>query len=139
MRNDISSEELGNLLSNSGASAVTALNQPQLDILRHALGIVLGRSSTSESGRNHFVTGADGTDHGICMSLVELGMMQHHAGKALSGGDDVVVVTAAGRIAARPKPAEFVRATRSQRGYDRFLRADESMTFGQWLKTSAAA
>ncbi len=115
------------------------INQQQLEVLRHALGIVLGRSGTGDGGRNHFVTGAGGADHRICMSLVDLGMMQRHAGSDLSGGDDVFVVTTAGRSAARPKPTECARTTRSQRRYDRWLRADSNLTFGEWLKISSAA
>ncbi|MCU1136773.1 hypothetical protein [Stenotrophomonas maltophilia] len=78
------------------------INQPQLDVLRHALGIVIGRSGTGDGGRNHFVTGAGGTGHRICMSVVDLGMMQRHLGSELPVGDDVFVVTTAGRSAATP-------------------------------------
>ena len=74
------------------------LTAGQLDILRHSLGIRKGRAKVE---RNHFVTGEGSTDHPICMSLVEAGLMIRRRGSPLSGGDDIFIVTEAGQEAAK--------------------------------------
>ena len=76
-----------------------ALTAEQLDILRHTIGLRQGRTKVD---RNHFVTGEGSTDHPICMSLVEAGLMMRIRGGPLSGGDDIFRATEAGKEAAKP-------------------------------------
>jgi len=77
------------------------MDTKQLHILRHALGT--GEKGTKPSYRNHFVTGENSSDYADCMTLVADGLMVHCRGNALSGGDDIFMVTDAGRVAARPE------------------------------------
>ncbi|MCC4600267.1 hypothetical protein [Xanthomonas melonis] len=113
------------------------LTQKELDVLRHSLGT--GEDGRNPSYRNHFVTGEGSTDHPTCMQLVDLGLMQHRSGNALSGGDDIFIVTAAGLAAeaARVEPAP--KLSPGQRRYQAFLDEDSNMTFGQWLKSRGPA
>ena len=106
------------------------LDGRQLHILRHALGI--GDDGTRAAYRNHFVTGEGGVDHPHCMALVESGHMVRRDGSMLTGGDDLFLVTDAGRAAARP--AQAAPLSRSQQRYQRFLDADSGLTFGEWLR-----
>lgn len=106
------------------------MDSRQLNILRHSLGI--GDDGRGAAYRNHFVTGEGSTDYPHCMALVESGHMKHRAGNQLTGGDDLFVVTDAGRIAARCAAPE--RMTRSQKRYRAFLDADSGLTFGQWIR-----
>ncbi|MDC9651478.1 hypothetical protein [Xanthomonas perforans] len=102
-------------------------------MLRHSLGT--GEYGRERSYRNHFVTGAGSTDHPTCMQLVELGLMQRHSGNALSGGDDIFTVTAAGRAAEAAQVEPTPKLTPGQRRYRAFLDADSGIDFGQWLKS----
>ena len=77
------------------------MNAEQLGILRHSLG--LRDDGRGRSYRNHFVTGEGSTDYPHCMALVGSGLMTSRKGNALSGGDDIFIVTDAGRLAAQPK------------------------------------
>ncbi|NEL79982.1 MAG: hypothetical protein G3W61_27525, partial [Xanthomonas perforans] len=109
------------------------LTQDELNVLRHSLGT--GEYGRERSYRNHFVTGAGSTDHPTCMQLVELGLMQRHSGNALSGGDDIFTVTAAGRAAEAAQVEPTPKLTPGQRRYRAFLDADSGIDFGQWLKS----
>ena len=77
------------------------MNTEQLAILRHSLG--LRDDGRGRAYRNHFVTGEGSTDYPHCMALVDAGLMTRRKGSALSGGDDIFIVTEAGRLAAQPK------------------------------------
>jgi hypothetical protein len=110
-----------------------------IKIMRHALGLDhLGRGA---SYRNHFVTGPDTTDWPMCQELVEKGMMRMQAvrGEWLIGGDGnrVFSVTEDGARIARERhefDVEPKKETISQQRYRSFLRSDNGMTFGEWLK-----
>jgi hypothetical protein len=101
----------------------------QLQILRHALGT--DDDGCGRSYRNHFVAGEGSTDFALCMALVESGHMARLSGNALTGGDDLFMVTDAGRAAAKGSPAVL---TRAQRRYRAFLDADTGSTFREWLR-----
>lgn len=75
------------------------MDHEQLSILRHSLG--LGEDGRGSSYRNHFCTGAGSTDYPHCMALVESGHMIRRNGSVLTGGDDLFIVTDAGKAAAR--------------------------------------
>lgn len=73
------------------------LSPEQMHILRHSLGVPEPKQSNMY--RNHFVTGEGSKDHPDCMELVELGLMTRRAGNQLTGGDDLFLVTEAGKVA----------------------------------------
>jgi hypothetical protein len=75
------------------------MENEQLGILRHSLG--LRENGSGKSYRNHFCTGPGSTDYPHCMALVESGHMIRRNGNALTGGDDLFIVTDAGKAAAR--------------------------------------
>lgn len=73
------------------------LTQPQLRILRHAIG--LDRSNVPY--RNRFVTGPGTVAFPHCEELVRLGLMARRDGNELTGGDTLYRVTDEGRDAVR--------------------------------------
>jgi len=109
------------------------MDAQQLHILRHALGV--GETGHGTPSRKHFVTGEGSDDYASCLALVSSGHMERHRGSLLTGGGDLFLVTDLGAQAAiRPRP----RLTPAQRRYQRYLDADSSMTFGEWLKSGRA-
>lgn len=110
----------------------TALSEDQLQILRHALGV--GDGGWERSYRNHFVTGPGGADHKHCAALVARGFMTQRAGNAITGGDDLFMVTEAGRTAVQEHTPPPPKLTRSQQRYQQFLRYDGGVTFGEYLR-----
>ncbi len=113
-------------------TTTAALPDAELQILRHALGV--GDDGLERSYRNHFVTGEDGADHRHCMALVERGFMVRRTGNAITGGDDLFTVTAAGRAAVQEHSPPPPKLTRSQQRYQQFLRYDGGVTFGEYLR-----
>jgi len=109
-----------------------ALPAAELHILRHALGV--GDGGLERSYRNHFVTGEGGADHQHCMALVTRGYMVQRAGNAITGGDDLFTVTAAGREAVQQNTPTPPKLTKSQQRYQKFLRYDGGVTFGEYLR-----
>lgn len=108
------------------------MNDKQLSILRHSLGV--RDDGTGVIYRNHFVTGEGGSDHATCMQLVESGFMVRRNGSELTGGMDLFLVTDAGRKVvqdSRPTPPKL---TRSQRRYRRWLDSDCGWSFHEFLK-----
>lgn len=103
-----------------------------LHILQHSLGVdEFGRG---RQYRNHFVTGPGSVDHPICMDLVKRGLMTRRDGSVLTGGDDLFMVTRAGRdwmSANSPLPPKL---TRSQQRYQDYLDEDGCLSFGEWLR-----
>lgn len=75
------------------------MDAAQLHILQHALG--LNPAGQGNSYRNHFVTGEGSTDYDNCIALVESGHMMRRNGSPLTGGDDLFIVSDAGKVAAR--------------------------------------
>jgi len=113
-------------------TTTSALSEQQLHILRHALGV--GEDGCGTSYRSHFVTGKGGADHQHCMALVERGYMVQRTGNAVTGGDDLFMVTDAGRAAAREQTPHPPKLTRSQQRYRQYLRYDGGVTFGEYLR-----
>ena len=86
----------------SGGAAPVGGWGRQLLILRHAIGLNDdGKAGKHGEYRNHFVTGKGSNDYADCMALVASGHMIRRAGSELTGGDDLFMVTDAGRSAAR--------------------------------------
>lgn len=102
----------------------------QLEILWHALGVTPEKRTPY---RGHFVTGAGSDDHYTCSALVLLGMMRACGASPITGGEDLFLVTDAGRTFALDSLPDPPNLTRSQKRYMAFLAADTSMTFGRWL------
>lgn len=70
------------------------LSPEELDNMKHALG-------WPKVYRNHFVTDKGGPDGVIWMGLVERGLATRRDGSPLTGGDDLFMVTDAGKAALR--------------------------------------
>ena len=109
----------------------------ELQILQHALGVdQFGRGAQH---RSHVVTGSGSDDHPACMALTGRGLMKRWDGATLQfGGDDVFRVTDAGRAFVAEHSPPPPKLTRSQRRYRRYLDADSSLKFREWLGTSYA-
>jgi hypothetical protein len=103
-----------------------------LHILQHALGVdQYGRGTQY---RNHYVSGPSCDGFADLRELVAMGLMVEHAPRELFGGDYCFTVTDAGRRALREHSPAPPRQTRSQKRYESFLRADSSLSFGEWLR-----
>lgn len=75
------------------------LTEKQRHIICHSLG--LRDDGRGKPYRSHFVTGEGSTDYPDCMALTELGLMVRRDGSPLTGGDDLFLVTDAGKAAAK--------------------------------------
>ena len=109
-----------------------------LHILQHALGV--DQFGQGEQYRNHFVTGDGSVDHPFCMAAVVRGLMVRRPGSPLTGGDDLFLVTEAGRqwMAQNSPPAP--KLTRSQRRYRNWIdsgAADCGVPFGEFIRRPA--
>lgn len=108
-----------------------------LHILQHSLGA--DQHGHGSMYRNHFVTGEGSTDWPTCMEAVDRGLMIRRAGNELSGGDDIFIVTDAGKQFVRDKSPIPPATTRSARRYAAWLRAEWfAGSFGEWLKSPHA-
>lgn len=104
----------------------------QLEILQHSLGVdQYGRGTQY---RNRFVTDPSGDDFRTCTELVQMGHMATRGAVDGFGGMHLFWVTDAGKNAMRTESPAPPKITRGQRRYERYLRSDSSMTFGEWLK-----
>ena len=88
------------------------MNERQLHILRHSLGI--GEDGRGKPYRNHFCTGPGSKDWDDCRILSAVGMMLDKGPMKLVGGDHCFVVTDEGRKSAvnsepLPKPSKAKR------------------------------
>lgn len=106
----------------------------KLHILQHSLGV--GDYGDKPSHRSHFVAGPGSDDYDNCMALVVDGFMTRRAGTAISGGDDIFSVTAAGRdhvalnsLARPPEP----KLTRSQKNYQAYRHSECCESFAEWM------
>jgi hypothetical protein len=132
----------------SNACTVTIdLTEAEFGVLQHALGLGETWHPTSQhsygrfSERSYFVSGVGSVDHPHCMKLVERGLMIRRTGNALTGGDDLFLVTETGKALAQHMQHlhPVKRLTRSQRRYEAYLDHDSGLPFGQWLKRFGAA
>lgn len=81
------------------ARIAAGLTEARMHILRHSLGVP--DPWQTNMYRNHFVTGEGSVDHPDCMALTDMGLMQRRKGNEMTGGDDVFIVTEAGKAAVR--------------------------------------
>jgi hypothetical protein len=103
-----------------------------LHTLQHSLGV--DEYGRGDQYRNHFVTGEGSVDYPICMAAVERRLMNRRAGNALSGGDWIFHVTDAGKAWMAERSPEPPKLTRSQKRYQRYLDADTSESFIEFLR-----
>jgi len=103
-----------------------------LHILQHALGV--DEYGRGQQYRRHFVTGPGSLDHPTCMSLVDRGLMSREPASPLTGGDDLFLVTPAGRVWMAENSPAPPKLTRSQRRYRAYLEADSSHSFSEWIR-----
>ena len=112
-----------------------------LKILQHSLGCdEYGHRAGGRSARNHFCTGPGSSDHAVCLDLVERGLMTRRGPTALTGGDDLFLVTPAGEEYVAKNSPRRPRQTRSQKRYAHWLSVADCFPgwkFGDWLKTKA--
>jgi hypothetical protein len=103
-----------------------------LATLQHALGVdEFGRG---RQFRNHFCTGPGSDDFDACLANVAEGLMVRKPGSELTGGDDLFLVTDAGKqFVAGNSPPPPTR-TRSQAHYEAYLDADSCLSFGEWMR-----
>jgi len=104
----------------------------RLHVLQHSLGLNLYGQGARH--RNHFVTSEGATDWPVCVAAVADGLMTQTKGNAITGGGDVFRVTPAGMVWVQEHSPKAPVLTRAQRVYLAYLRADCSLTFGEWLK-----
>lgn len=104
------------------------LTPKQLEIIQHALGAdQYGRRS---GDRNHFCAGGDDVE--TCAELVALGFARQFERSWLPYFN--VTITEAGKQAMREQSPKPPKLTRAQKRYERFLRHDSGLSFGEWLK-----
>lgn len=108
----------------------------QLAIMRHALGV--GEHGWDRPYRNHYVTGTGSPDHAVCMALVQDGLMVRGKPSALTGGDDLFMVTDIGRAAVAATADQKPKLTRAQRRYKAYLDSDSGLRFSEWLRSHCA-
>ncbi len=107
----------------------------QLHILQHSLG--LDEYGQGSRYRNHYVIGVGCDGYEDCVALVELGLMENHTGRAMTGGMPCFTVTDAGIQAVRALSSNSPKQTQGQKRYREWLRADCGLKFGEWLKSRA--
>lgn len=110
------------------------MTKEQLQILQHALGVdEHGRTPRGFTlyTRNHFCAG--GADEAACRELVALGYMEQHPTTSWLPYYNCSV-TQAGIKAMHKKSPPAPKLSRGQERYRRFLEADSSSSFGEWLK-----
>jgi hypothetical protein len=113
------------------------LRSDLLHILQHSLG--LDEHGRGRSYRNHFVADAPGGDYALCRELVEMGLMAQHGPSEIFGGNDsycFVVIDRGREVVAEQSPPP-PRLSRSKQRYRRWLDADSSLSFGEWLRRPA--
>ncbi|HZU65457.1 MAG TPA: hypothetical protein VFF98_17345 [Novosphingobium sp.] len=102
-----------------------------LPILQHALG--LDEHGRGEAYRSHFVVGPGCEDYDICLAATAAGLMRHRTCDWIVDGH-IFHVTDDGRAYVAEHSPPPPKRTASQLRYQRYLDADCSLTFGEWLR-----
>lgn len=113
------------------------LSFAELQILRHSLGF--DEEGRGSAYRNHYCTGPGAAAYRLCMKLVSEGVMVRYRPSALSGGDDIFMVTPVGRAVVDQHAPPPEKISRSARRYRQFLDEDSGMRFGDWLRMRGSA
>lgn len=105
-----------------------------LSVLQHALGVdEFGRGVQY---RNHFVCGAGHGSYDACCAAVDQGLMTRRESQMLGENGSYFHATDAGKFWMAENSPNPPKLTRSQRRYQRYLDADSSLSFGEWLASS---
>lgn len=111
----------------------TALNDRQLEILQHALGV--DQYGRGEMYRNHFCAGD--ADEDVCRELVAFGFMVTFTRSYLPYYN--CTVTEEGKAAMLEQSPKPPNLTRGQQRYRAFLKADVDRPFIEWPKDQGKA
>jgi hypothetical protein len=120
-------------------AATPPLSKPDsalLHVIQHSLGV--DEYGDGDQYRNHFVTGEGSIDYPVCMDAVARGLMSRRDGNPLTGGDDLFLVTAAGR---QWMTANSPKLSRAKRRYRDWLRVSDATneTFIEYLRRKDAS
>ncbi|KQM92264.1 hypothetical protein ASE70_14905 [Sphingomonas sp. Leaf22] len=102
-----------------------------LTVLQHSLGV--DQYGRGNQYRDHFVCGEGHDSYAACCAAVAQGLMTRRESALFGDNGSLFRVTDAGRAwmaANSPAPPKL---TRSQQRYQRYLDADTSLTFREWL------
>jgi hypothetical protein len=112
------------------------MNEKHLHILQHSLGV--DQYGQGNQYRNHYAVGpgCDGFDD--CNQLVQSGHMVDCGAREGWGGMHNFQVTEKGIAAVAIESPQPPKITRSKARYQKFLRSELSMSFGEWLKSKWA-
>lgn len=113
------------------------MRDEKLHILQHSLG--LDDYGQGREYRNHYCAGPGHDSWNLLRELVAEGLMVDRGSRGeLTGGDNLFMVTEAGRSHVRDHSPAPPKLTRSQQRYRRFLDADCGLTFREWLREVAS-
>ncbi len=122
---------IGHVADNSASRAALVADEAILSVLQHSLGVdQFGRSTQY---RRHFVCGEGHHSYAACCEAVAQGLMIRREVTMYAANGSTFLVTDEGcawMAANSPAPPKL---TRSQQRYQRYLDADCSMTFREWL------
>ena len=109
----------------------------KLATLQHTLGV--DEYGQGVQYRNYFCCG-EGHDNWVdCVELVVAGLMVRRASGVLSHGDFYFHATDAGKIWMAEHSPTPPKLSPSQRRYQRYLEAESSLTFGEWIRWQHAS
>lgn len=108
-----------------------------LHILQHSLGV--DHHGRGDQYRNHFVTGPGSVDWNTCQQAVSDGLMSVRESALLPSDSRCFHVTDAGKTYVTQHSPLPPKLTRSQRRYRKWLDADCSMSFGQFIRQNGGS
>lgn len=120
---------------NEQGTMTETITKEQLHILRHSLG--LDDTGRGREYRNHYAIATSCSGWPEVQALIEKGLMKDTGVVPMWGELHGVVVTEAGKEAARQLDS-MPMLTLGQRRWRAWLHADNGLTFGEWLKTDWA-
>ena len=109
-----------------------------LHVLQHSLGRdQYGKNPNGRPDyRNHYCASEGHHSFAACREAVSLGLMREHPPSAISGGDCIFTVTDAGKAYILENSPPKPKRTRGHDRYRKYLEADCSMSFGEWLRVA---
>lgn len=105
-----------------------------LQILQHTIGV--DKYNYPKEKRNFFGTSPGSRDHGICIELVNAGLMRNNGSSQVFGDEVFFSVTPKGidTVAIESEqPPEPVKMTAAQRRYKEYVRGGGGWSFCEWL------
>lgn len=105
-----------------------------LHTLQHSLGV--DQHGQGEQYRNHFVTDETSPDGQLCAALTAAGLMRKREPRpSIYSGMDLWHVTDAGKTFVAEHSPPPPKLSRAAQRYRRYMDADSSLSFGEWLRT----